>query len=243
MNSAVMCAPAPKARALAVAICLVGAIATNRIPALALLTLACAAILALQGKLPALLRFAIRVWLPLTVGLLLVWGLIVRGAPGGDRPDAKTGVLFAATTSLRIAALAALFQAAVLSLKGLRLASFLRNLGLSPAATATIVSVFNLWPDFARRSEQVVAARCARGLMPNRRIWTRVRQIPWAVRTLFVGSLGHSLDRAVRWEAERLPARLAQVVDAAHTDNPKAPASLAWCLASLSWTALALWPK
>lgn len=234
--------PGPKALALAAVIALVGAVATTNLYALAVLLLACAAILTGQSKVNSLVRFMIRVWVPLTLGLLVVWGLIVRGSPGtGTGSGVADGAHFAAIVSLRVAALAALFQAAVLSLEGLRLARFLRSLRLSPVATAAIVSVFNLWPDFARRSEQVVAARCARGLMPDRRLWTRVRQLPWAVRTLFVGSLGHSLDRAARWQAEQLPTRLAEVAEAVQTAKPSRLIGLTWCSAALAWTAFALW--
>jgi hypothetical protein len=234
--------PGPKPRALAAVITLVGAVTTTNLCALAVLILACAAILTVQSKVNSFIRFIIRVWVPLALGLFVVWGLIVRGSPGtGTGSGFADGAHFAAIVSLRVAALAALFQAAVLTLEGLRLARFLRGLRLSPAATAAIVSVFNLWPDFARRSEQVVAARCARGLMPDRRLWTRVRQIPWAVRTLFVGSLGHSLDRAARWQAERLPNRLAEVAEAVQTGNPSRLIGFSWCSAALAWMAFALW--
>ncbi len=234
--------PSPRARALAAGIALVGAAASPSIYALATLLLLCAVILTVQGNISFLLRFIIKLWLPLASGLFIVWGLIIKGSPSsGNGSGIANGVHFAALVSLRIAALAALFQAVVLSLQGLRLANFSRSLGLSPTATATVASIFNLWPDFARRAEQVVAARCARGLMSDRHIWTRVRQIPWVVRTLFVGSLGQSLDRATRWQAERLPDRLAEVLATGETREPNPLINAGWCVAAIVWATWAVW--
>jgi energy-coupling factor transporter transmembrane protein EcfT len=236
------CEPSPRARALAAGITLVGVVASPSPYALVVLLVACVAILTTQGKINSFVRFIFRVWVPLSLGLFIVWGLIVRGSPGtGNGSGIADGAQFAALVSLRVAALAAVFQAAVLSLGGLRLVVFLRKLGLSPTATATVASVINLWPDFARRSEQVVAARCARGLMSDRHLWTRIRQVPWIVRTLFVGSLGHSLDRATRWQAECLPSRLADVAVRCETRQGSPLVNVAWCVASVTWTVCALW--
>ncbi len=221
---------------------MVGVVASPSFYALAILLVFCTGTLVAQGKIGSFARFLVRVWLPLSLGLFLVWGFLVRGSPQtGNGSGAADGVKFAAIVSLRVASLAALFQAAVLSLAGLRLASFLKSLGLSPRATATIVSIFNLWPDFARRSEQVVAARCARGLMSDRHLWTRVRQIPWTVRTLFVSALGHSLDRATRWEAECLPNRLAEASETITHAKSGWWVNASWLSAAITWTGLALW--
>lgn len=236
--------PSSRARAMAAGIALIGAVVTSKPLALVFLVAACVGILIIQGKISFYIRFLFRLWLPLAVGLCLVWGLIVRGNPqAGYGSGIANGFEFAGMVALRLAALAALFQATILSLEGLRLAAFLREVGLSPNATATLVSVFNLWPEFARRTDQVVAARCARGLMTDRRLWTRVRQFPWALRTLFVGSLGSSLDRAHRWEAERLPQRLAETVKKQSDSKTGFGVGLVWCFVAIMWTAISLWPK
>ena len=236
--------PCSRARALATGIALIGVVATAKPLALAILVAACIGILIIQGKISFYIRFLVKLWLPLAAGLCLVWGLIVRGNPqAGYASGIAHGLEFAGMVSLRLAALAALFQAAVLSLEGLRLAAFLREVGLSPNATATLVSVFNLWPEFARRTDQVVAARCARGLMTDRRLWTRVRQFPWALRTLFVGSLGSSLDRAHRWEADRLPQRLAETVKNQSDSKAAFEVGIVWCFIAAMWTVISLWPK
>lgn len=244
MNFVAKLSPSPWGRVAAAGAALVGVVATSNPLALAILVIACTGILTVQGKIKSYAHFVLRLWLPLTVGLCVVWGLVVRGSPqSGNNGGMIAGFQFADMVSLRLLALAALFQAAVLSLEGLRLAAFLKGLGLSPNATATLVSVFNLWPDFARRAEQVVAARCARGLMPDRRVWTRVRQFPWVLRTLFVGSLGSSLDRANRWEAEGLPHRLAQAVERQPAPKTSRWFGLVWCVVAVAWTTLALWRR
>jgi hypothetical protein len=234
--------PSPRTRAFVTGIALVGVLASSSFKSLTIILLFCVGTLLAQGKILPFTRFLLRVWIPLALGLFFVWGFLVQGSPQtGNGSGAADGVKFAAIVSLRIASLAALFQTAVLSLVGLRLVRFLKSLGLSSVTTATIVSIFNLWPDFARRSEQVVAARCARGLMSDRHLWTRVRQIPWTVRTLFIGALGHSLERAARWEAESLPDRLAEASETVAHAKTSRWVNASWLVAAFTWTILALW--
>jgi hypothetical protein len=121
--------PCSRARALATGIALIGVVATAKPIALALLVAACIGILIIQGKISFYIRFLFRLWLPLAAGLCLVWGLIVRGSPqAGYGSGIAPGLEFAGMVSLRLAALAAIFQAAVLSLEGLHLAAFLRGI-------------------------------------------------------------------------------------------------------------------
>lgn len=235
--------PPPRYRAFAACVALCAIIGAKHTPALLFFVGACAIILTALHQFGHYARFLIRFWFPLAAGLLVVWGVIVRGTPEvGRAAGMRAGLEFAGFVALRLAALAALFQVTFLSLRGLRLATFLNQLGLPPFGTAVAVSVFNLWPDFARRTEQVVAARCARGLMPDRRFVSRAQQLPWTLRTLFVGSLGGSLDRADRWQAERLPERM---MDAATSLNAGSEGNrilgILWCLAAAMWALWALW--
>lgn len=155
--------------------------------------------------------FLTRIWLPLAVMLLIVWGVIVRAPANeaaGSNPEG--GWHYGAIISLRLAAMAMIFQALLLPLRGLALAAFLGRLGLPAPAVGAVCSIMELWPSFAARADRVVAARCARGLMPDRALWTRVKQLHFAIRTLFLGALSQSLERAERWETEGLPQRLMQ---------------------------------
>src|SRR5215813_9671789 len=114
--------PSSRARAVATGIALVGAVATSKPIALLVLLAACVGILFLQKKISSLFRFLFRFWLPMAIGLCVVWGLIVRGNPeNGYDSGIESGLRFSGMVSLRIAVLAAVFQAAVMSLEGLPL--------------------------------------------------------------------------------------------------------------------------
>jgi len=231
--------PEERGRTLAALIAAAGAIVARDHLALTLLWLACFLTLWAQGELRSTVRFLCRLWLPLAAGLAIVWGLIVRGSP--EQPDVHgipIGLEYAAMISLRIAALASVFQAALLSLRGFQRVRYWSRLGLPPSAVAGIVSIFDLWPDFVRRVDQVVAARCARGLMTDRRLSTRVRQIPFAFRTLFLSSLDSSMDRAVRWQAEHLPERLVEVA-ASRGGFGSVSGSVVWLTAAVCWVTFA----
>jgi len=231
--------PEERGRILAAIVAAAGTVFVRDHLALALLWLASILILWCQGELRSAIHFLWRIWLPLASGLAIVWGLIVRGSP--EYPDARgipIGLDYAAITSLRIAALASVFQATLLPLRGFQRVHFWSRLGLPPSAVAGIISIFDLWPEFVRRVDQVVAARCARGLMTDRRLITRVRQIPFAFRTLFLSSLDSSMDRAVRWQSERLPERLVKAA-ASRGGSGSISGSFAWITLAICWVAFA----
>jgi hypothetical protein len=235
--------PTPVARTLAFFVATGGALLTHSAVALFILLAVCVAVLAIQGNFFFFSRLALRFWLPLALGLCILWGFIVRGSPFAPRSaGVAVGLAYAGIIALRLLTLVALFQAAILSLRGLSLANVLTRLRLRPYAVASLVSIFNLWPTFAREANHVVTARCARGLMPNRRLWTRVKQFPWALRTLFIGSLSTSFDRAERWEAEGLPQRLVDLAIHTRRDDSLA-ASVGWSSGAVAWFILALWAR
>jgi hypothetical protein len=75
--------------------------------------------------------------------------------------------------------------------------------------------------------------------MPNRNFLTRLKQLPFSFRTLFLSTLGSSIDRAERWQAERLPFRL---VEAARNRKPDGnwPGTIVWGIAAAVWCILAI---
>jgi len=228
-----MLQPEPHARIAAGVIMVSGALLARNLPILAVSYAFALAILALQGVLSIHITFLIRLWLPVLIGLVIVWGLVVKGTPlSAGEQGILAGLHFAAITASRLAVIAALFQMIFLSIKGIERARFLVALGLSASSVAIIVSVFNLWPQFQRKVDLLVAARCARGLMPNRRILTRIRQIPATFRLLFIGSLEESLDRIDRWESEGLLSRLGESISDEHEPLGSRPASVLWIFVS-----------
>jgi hypothetical protein len=210
--------PEPYARITAGIIMLSGSLLTRDLSILAIYYAIIFATLALQGILSVHIKFLIHIWTPALIGLTFVWGYVVKGSPlSVSEQGVQAGLHFAAITALRLAVIAGLFQTVFLSIKGIDRARFLTALGLSASSVAIVVSVFNLWPQFQRKVELLVAARCARGLMPNRRILTRIKQIPATFRLLFIGSLEESLDRTDRWNSEGLLSRLGKTI----SDDPE----------------------
>jgi energy-coupling factor transporter transmembrane protein EcfT len=238
--------PPPLSRGMATLLALYGAFCARSAPVLASGLLVTIATILCQGQIRPFAKFAGSVLLPVGLGLVLIWGFIRHGAPGqaaGISTDA--GVFYALTTTLRLALLGAVFQTAVLSLPPARLVHMLQRFGVRGRSLAIVVSTLNLWPDFRRHVEQVYAARCARGLMPDRRLATRVRQLPYAIRTVFVTSLGQALERAESWEASGLVERLGQLGRrVSYVDNYSRTAGVGWLAMAVAWAVLASirWP-
>ena len=201
-------------RGLSCLIAIFGTMMANTISLLLTGLLVVLVLLGAQKKLHEFTKFGFTVLLPIGTGLILIWGFIRQGGPGaqGER-SVEAGILFAILTILRLALLGAIFLAAVLTLSPERLIHLLQTFGIRDRALAIIVSVLNLWPDFQHHVEQIYAARCARGLMPDRRFLTRMRQLPHAVRTLFISAITYSLDRADAWESSGLLDRLDRLGD------------------------------
>ncbi len=179
----------------------------NKLPLLLtglLMVLGC---LAVQGKLREFARFGWTVLLPIGGILIFIWGFVQRSGPGAEK-SVEDGILFAVLTTLRLALLGAIFLTTVLTLSPKRLTHLLQTFGIRGQTLAVVVSCLNLWSDFHFYIRQVYVARCARGLMPNRHLVTRMRQLPYAVRTLFISALTYSLERAKMWESNDLISRL-----------------------------------
>jgi energy-coupling factor transporter transmembrane protein EcfT len=234
--------PPPLLRGFATALVLCGAIQTDCVPLLAVGQAVAVGTLLRQRCLRSFARFALSIILPMGLGLIVVWGFIRQGGPS-QRPgeSIQGGVLFAITTTMRLALLGAAFQAAFLSLPPPKLVHLLQAFSIRGRALATVVCSLNLWPDFKRQVEQVVAARCARSLMPDRRLVSRVRQVPYVIRTLFVSALARALERAAAWESSGLLDRLDQLGHRVDMKNDYSwMAGVGWLGLSLLWTILAI---
>ena len=201
--------PSALHRGLACFIGIFGTLMANKISLLLIGLLVTLVLLSIQGKLREFSKFGLTVLLPISGGLILIWGFIRQGGPGSHGEQSlESGILFAIFTTLRLALLGAIFLTTVLALSPDRLTHLLRTFGVRGQALAVVVSCLNLWSDFQYHVGQVYVARCARGLMPDRRFATRLRQFPYAVRTLFISALTGSLDRAAAWESDGLIDRL-----------------------------------
>lgn len=229
--------PSPLLRGSAAILALYGTFVANNVWLLSFGLLVAATTLTVQGRLLPFARFAGAIILPVGLGLVLVWGFLRQGTPNQSTPHSiQVGVLYATVTTMRLALLGAIFQATFLSLPMPKLVHLLQCFGVRGHLLAIVVSTLNLWPDFRRHVEQVIAGRCARGLMPNRRLLTRARQMPFAVRTIFISALGHGLERADTWEAGGLIDRLGKLGHRAGEAKDYSP------IIGLGWLTLtALW--
>jgi hypothetical protein len=232
--------PPPLCRGLVALLAVCGAAAANRVDFLAAGLLVVLAILWAQGSLGKFAKFVLTVIVPVGLGLIIVWGLIRKGAPTQSTvPSVQAGVHFAVLTTLRLGLLSAVFLAAVFSLPTERLVDLLRAFGIRHRILAIIVSTLNLWPDFRRQVEQVFAGRCARGLMRDRRFTTRASQFPFVLRTLFVSALGQGIDRADSWESSGLLDRLDTFSQ--RSSSPKGYSRVAgylWLALAITWATL-----
>jgi hypothetical protein len=233
--------PTPFHRGLAALLAVYGAVLADTVPLLGAGFLVVLGILWVQGSLRPFARFVLTVVLPVGIGLVIVWGFIRQGAPSSSAETSiKVGVLFAAATTIRLALLAGVFMAAVLSLPTERLVHLLQTFGIRGRSLAIIVSTLNLWPDFKRHVEQVFAGRGARGLMRDRRLATRMWQLPYAIRTLFISALGQGLDRADSWESSGLIERLGGFSSHVSTSEGYSQvAGFVWLAVSFAWAVTA----
>jgi hypothetical protein len=78
----------------------------------------------------------------------------------------------------------------------------LQRCGVRGEAWVTIATGLALLTETNRRAEQIITARFARGLMPNRNLSSRIFQLPFVLRTLFVWTVVNGLQRAEIWTHE-----------------------------------------
>lgn len=227
-------------RGLACLIGLVGAIISNNILLLVLGLLLFIMLLTLQSKLIEFCKFGLTVILPIGIVLIFIWGFVRQGAPGLEK-SLESGILYAIRTTLRLALLAGIFLATVLTLTPEQLIYLFRTFGIRGRALAVVLSCLNLWKDFQFCIRQVYVSRCARGLMPNCRFLTRLKQFPYAVRTLFISVFTQTIDRIHIWESDGLIERLDDFSECAVTlkDRSEYAGVLLLSLSSI-WTLTAI---
>jgi energy-coupling factor transporter transmembrane protein EcfT len=112
------------------------------------------------------IKFLLWVWLPLVAWGITVWGGIVGSPPGFPlHSDAAGGVLYAFRISVRLGAAVSVLQAFLLSVDLEDLARGLFSLRVPRGIVLVVLSVVALGPELRKRSEQVLTARAARGLL------------------------------------------------------------------------------
>lgn len=191
------------------------------------------------------LRFVLSIVVPVSIALFLVWGWMV-GAPPSAIPGSApyAGSRFAALTSLRLAALGGIWQLSLLTLPPAELPRTLHAWGVRGALLAVIVGAISLVPEMRLRTEQIMTAREARGLVPNRRVWTRAMELPSLLRPLLAWALRSAIQRSEIWRERDLLSRLARSQPIAQ-DCTTRRGSMLVLLLSVGWflcgTATFLW--
>ena len=150
-------------------------------------------------------RFLLVVVLPICIMLFAVWGWLV-GAPPGEPHDSNQvgGIEFAATTTLRLVLLGGFAQLLLLTIPNSDLTSTLRGWGLRGDLLLAGLATFVFFPELRVRADQILTARMARGLVPNMRLWTRIRQIAPSLGLLFTLAVRAAVNRADHWAEQRL---------------------------------------
>lgn len=206
----------PAARLVSLILVVVATFIIDRVLPLALAIGALVILTARAELLSRYLRFLIFVQLPMMGMLILVWGYVTRAPPNEPMgSDPRGGIIFATLIALRLAVVGGAFQLAMLSIPSRLLPATLRGWGLRGEGLVVALGVFAVEPELKLRSEQILVARRARGLLGGSR-WAGMKQFPHLLRPLFVWSIRSAIHRADMWEqramllrVEKLPAEAA----------------------------------
>lgn len=231
--------PNPIVRGVATALALIGTFIARDVTLLAIVYLIIVVPLLLFAKLGRVhTKFLLVGIIPLAIGLLLLWGVIVAAAPGMPNGSAPIeGVKHALLISVRLATIAGIFQLCFLSLPFRELIAVLARWGVKGDSRVLIASAFTIWPELQLRAGQIVTARYARGLVKDRSFTTTVRQLPFLLRPLLTWALHTGLARAELWHQQNLLENASQV---SPSRRGSVTADVFYVIAALSWMAMNL---
>lgn len=236
----------PRIRGLVALLAIVGAFVTpSPLLLIAGLILGILPVVAANGQFNRFIKFILAVILPIALGLLFIWGWLVGAPPGEPHGSAPSqGCTYAANVALRLALVSGVAFACLLNLTADRKVTMFQSWGIRGEMLTLLIVSFTLLPEFAMRTEQIAAARCARGLMPDRRLWTRLRQFPYILRTLFTWAIGNGLARMDLWQQQNLLSLLEQRAITTNRCTTHTRVGNLWFgLLSLAWLAAALYTR
>jgi len=151
------------------------------------------------------LRFLALVVLPMGSALFLIWAVIM-GAKPGDLPHTspRDGAEFATLIILRLILLGGIFQIGILSLGLDGIGPFCLRARFPQEVSVMLMGATILIPEMKIRAAQIFDARCARGLLRDRSLFSRARQLPVILRALVSWALRSAIDRAEMWNHRRM---------------------------------------
>lgn len=184
-------------------------------------------------------RFLLVILLPVAIALVVVWGYFVAAPPGtAVGSDPAGGLRFAATVVIRLALLGGILQLAIVTIPSTDLPHVLYRWGIKGDALVMVLGAWVLMPELQLRSTQVLTARLARGIAPNRSVMSRMRQFPHMLRPLLAWALRSAIQRSETWHQKRLLSQLHSSV-ASHVATSRR-GDLVYVVLGGSWMALNL---
>jgi energy-coupling factor transporter transmembrane protein EcfT len=180
--------------------------------------------------------------LPLSAMLLFVWYFLIGAPPEqalGSNPLA--GANYAMATSVRLALLGGLAQTIFLPIPLDHLSSRLSQVGIRGDLLIIIISAFALIPEFGQRANKIITARYARGLIENRSLVNRLKQLPYVIRPLLTGALRTALSRMEVWDEWGHVENIAYLSQSSARTSNVMP--LLYLASSLVWLGLAIFLK
>lgn len=203
----------PRARGIATLLSLAGVLLCKEFAPLASFWLLVMIPLIVKARvLRAHLRFLAVVIAPISAALFVVWAWLIGAAPGMPVQSApQQGAIFAAVTSMRLAAVGGLWQLCFLPLDARALATTLRSWGLGGPGLAVALGALTILPEVGLRSRQVLDARYARGLIAGPGWLTRASQLPALLPPLMAWLLRSAVQRGDLWDHRGLVRRLLMI--------------------------------
>jgi len=197
----------PVPRLIALLLATAAAFVTAHLPLLFIATLVSILLLFRVGLHRSFFKFCLVIWLPMTLMLLMMWGIPSKAMESefGTKPHAA--IEQAMVVSLRIALVAAVFQLALLSIPPRLLPATLRQWGVRGEGMVVALGVIAIGPELSMRADQIITARRARGLLGGGR-WSRLKEMPRLLRPLFVWSIRSAVHRSEAWEQRALLLRV-----------------------------------
>ena len=231
--------PTARSRLAAMMLAMAGAIIANTPPMLAGGYTVIAAVLLASGTFRSHARFLLVVVLPMAALSLTVWPFLIGAPPGEVAGTNPIGALrFAGVTVLRLALIGAIFQAGILTVQSRYLAVTFRRWGLRGEWLIAALGAMVLGPEMKRRADRIFTAALARGLLPSRSLWNRIRILPTMLVPLTAWSLRSAISRADVWQERCLLERINNL--AKQPDPGSWPIGALYILLASLWVAVAV---
>ncbi len=169
-----------------------------------------------SGRVISQTLFLTSFFLPLLFFTCLIWGLLLNTVPSDWNISFHDPYKFALFISTRLYSLGTTFYLSFYTSPE-KIIHVARIIKLNKNITLILLGISALLPDINYRANKILTARLARGIMPDRKITTRIKQLPYILRPLVVGIFESTVERAENWERKNIH----QLVDDFPIDKPQ----------------------